>query len=60
MKARFVGKDLSTDVALLKVEASWRALKPLLFGNSETVQVGDQVAAIGDPLGYDEASAPAS
>ena len=53
MKARIVGKDLSTDVALLKVEASSRALQPLEFGNSETVQVGDQVAAIGNPLGYD-------
>jgi S1-C subfamily serine protease len=53
MKARVVGKDPSTDVALLKVEASSRALKPLELGDSETVQVGDQVAAIGNPLGYD-------
>ena len=53
MKARIVGTDPSTDVALLKVEASSRALKPLKFGDSETVQVGDQVAAIGNPLGYD-------
>jgi S1-C subfamily serine protease len=53
IKARVVGKDLSTDVALLKVEASSRALKPLELGNSETLQVGDQVAAIGNPLGYD-------
>jgi S1-C subfamily serine protease len=53
MKARIVGKDPSTDVALLKVEASSRALKPLELGDSETVQVGDQVAAIGNPLGYD-------
>src|SRR6187200_1730888 len=53
MKARIVGRDPSTDVALLKVEASSRALQPLELGNSETVQVGDQVAAIGNPLGYD-------
>jgi putative serine protease PepD len=53
MKARVVGKDPSTDVALLKVEASSRALKPLELGDSESVQVGDQVAAIGNPLGYD-------
>jgi S1-C subfamily serine protease len=53
MKARIVGKDPSTDIALLKVEASSRALQPLELGNSETVQVGDQVAAIGNPLGYD-------
>jgi S1-C subfamily serine protease len=53
MKARIIGTDPSTDVALLKVEASSRALKPLGLGNSDTVQVGDQVAAIGNPLGYD-------
>jgi len=53
MKAQVVGKDPSTDIALLKVEASSRALKPLELGNSDTVQVGDQVAAIGNPLGYD-------
>jgi S1-C subfamily serine protease len=53
MKAALVGTDPSTDVALLKIEASSRALKPLEFGNSEDVQVGDQVAAIGNPLGYE-------
>jgi S1-C subfamily serine protease len=53
MKAQIVGKDPSTDIALLKVEASSQALKPLDLGNSDTVQVGDQVAAIGNPFGYD-------
>jgi len=53
MKARIVGKDPYTDIALLKVEASSRALKPLDLGNSDAVRVGDQVAAIGNPFGYD-------
>jgi S1-C subfamily serine protease len=53
MKARIVGKDPYTDIALLKVSASSRALKPLDLGNSDAVQVGDQVAAIGNPFGYD-------
>jgi S1-C subfamily serine protease len=53
MKAQIVGKDPFTDTALLKVEASSRALKPLDLGNSDAVQVGDQVAAIGNPFGYD-------
>jgi S1-C subfamily serine protease len=53
IKAEIIGKDASTDVALLKVEASSRALKPLDLGNSDTVRVGDQVAAIGNPLGLD-------
>jgi S1-C subfamily serine protease len=53
MKAQIVGRDPSTDIALLKVEASSRALRPLELGDSDTVQVGDQVAAIGNPFGYD-------
>jgi S1-C subfamily serine protease len=53
MNAEIIGKDPATDVALLKVQASSRALKPLDLGNSDSVQVGDQVAAIGNPLGYD-------
>jgi S1-C subfamily serine protease len=53
MKAEVIGKDPATDVALLKVQASSRALKPLMFGNSDSVHVGDQVAAIGNPLGLD-------
>jgi putative serine protease PepD len=53
MKAEIIGKDPATDVALLKVQASSRALKPLMFGDSDSVHVGDQVAAIGNPLGLD-------
>ena len=53
MRAEVIGKDPATDVALLKVQASSRALKALDFGDSDTVEVGDQVAAIGNPLGYD-------
>jgi S1-C subfamily serine protease len=53
MKAEVIGKDPATDVALLKVEASSRALKPLPLGNSDGIHVGDQVAAIGNPLGLD-------
>ena len=53
MKAQVIGKDAATDVALLKVEASSRALKPLPLGDSDGIHVGDQVAAIGNPLGLD-------
>lgn len=53
MRAEIVGRDAATDVALLKVVASSRALKPLRLGDSDDVQVGDQVAAIGNPLGYE-------
>src|ERR671936_866532 len=53
MKARVVGKDPSTDIALLKVDARSRALTPLTLGNSDAVRVGDAVVAIGNPFGLD-------
>jgi S1-C subfamily serine protease len=53
MKARVIGKDPATDITVLKVAAPSRALKPLTLGDSSAVRVGDQVIAIGNPLGYD-------
>jgi S1-C subfamily serine protease len=53
MRAKVVGRDPSTDVAVLKVDAESRALTPLELGNSDDVQVGDEVVAIGNPLGYE-------
>ena len=53
MSARLVGKDPSTDVAVLKVDAVPRALRPLALGDSDGVRVGDEVVAIGNPLGYE-------
>jgi S1-C subfamily serine protease len=53
MKAKVVGRDPATDIAVLEVRAPSRALKPLTLGDSSTVRVGDQVIAIGNPLGYD-------
>jgi putative serine protease PepD len=47
--ARILGRDESYDLAVLKIEAS--GLKALQFGDSEKVQVGDSVIAIGSPLG---------
>jgi S1-C subfamily serine protease len=52
-KARLVGVDPSTDIAVLKVEVKSRALKALPLGNSDSVRVGDQVIAIGNPFGLD-------
>jgi S1-C subfamily serine protease len=53
IKARLVGKDTSTDIAVLKIDAHARALTPLSLGNSDAVQVGDAVVAIGNPFGFD-------
>ncbi len=53
LKATVVGSDPSTDIALLKVNASSRALTPLPLGNSDRAQVGDAVVAIGNPFGLE-------
>jgi S1-C subfamily serine protease len=53
IKARIVGEDAATDIAVLQVNAPARALKPLPLGDSDAVRVGDEVIAIGNPLGYD-------
>ena len=53
MKAAIVGTDPSSDLAVLKVDASSRALTPLPLGNSDAMQVGDPVVAIGNPFGLD-------
>jgi len=52
-KARLVGVDPSTDVAVLKVGVKSRALKALPLGDSDSVRVGDEVIAIGNPFGLD-------
>ena len=49
--ATVVGKDPSTDVAVLKIDAHARALTPLMLGDSDGVTVGDPVYAIGNPFG---------
>lgn len=47
--ARLVGSDSISDVALLKIEAE--NLPAVTIGDSDGLDVGDQVAAIGNPLG---------
>lgn len=48
-EATQVGGDETSDLAVLKIEAE--DLTPAEFGSSDTVEVGDSVVAIGDPLG---------
>jgi len=51
-KARLVGADAQVDLAVLKIDAP--NVKPLKFGDSDTVQAGDFVLAIGNPFGFEE------
>jgi putative serine protease PepD len=52
-KATLVGKDESTDLALLKIDPSGHTLKALPLADSSTVHVGDPTYAIGNPFGLD-------
>ena len=51
--AKPLGKDLDTDLALLRVDPDGLDLKPLELGDSATVQVGDPTVAIGNPFGLE-------
>ena len=48
-KAKVIGTDPDTDLAILKIDLD--KLPVIVLGNSETLQVGDQVLAIGNPFG---------
>ncbi len=53
-KAKVLGTDPSTDVAVIKVNAPASELHPIPFANSNHAQVGDPVVAIGSPFGLPE------
>ncbi len=50
-KAKIIGSDPRTDLALLKIKAT-NKLNYVNFGNSKNARVGDIVIAIGNPLGF--------
>ena len=49
--AELVGTDLDSDLAVIKVDVPSAELHPLPLGDSDDVQVGDLVVAIGNPFG---------
>jgi serine protease Do len=51
-KARLVGADDQVDLAVLKIDNP--GVKPLKLADSDAVQAGDFVLAIGNPYGFDE------
>ena len=51
LEARCVGSDMLSDLAVLRVSAT--GLIPAEFGDSDRLRVGDEVVAIGDPLGVE-------
>ncbi|WP_313954033.1 DegQ family serine endoprotease [Accumulibacter sp.] len=51
LKARVIGADKRTDVALIKIEAT--GLPTVRFGDPNVLKVGEWVVAIGSPFGFD-------
>ena len=48
--AEIVGQDIKTDLAVLKIKPE-KKLKPVVFGDSGKLRIGDWVMAIGNPFG---------
>jgi Do/DeqQ family serine protease len=51
LDAKVVGKDPKADVAVIQLQGKVPALKPITFGDSSTLRLGEIVLAIGDGLG---------
>jgi putative serine protease PepD len=59
--ARVVGTDVSSDLAVLRVDSSAAArLRPLTLADSDKVQVGDATLAVGYPLGLNRSASASS
>lgn len=50
--ATLIGSDPNTDLAVLMVSRVPKTAKPLRLGESDSLQVGQRVVAVGNPLGY--------
>ncbi|HMQ52325.1 MAG TPA: trypsin-like peptidase domain-containing protein [Anaerolineae bacterium] len=53
VKAELVGSDPDADVAVIKVDLPAAALKPLAIGDSDALEVGQLVIALGNPFGQE-------
>jgi serine protease Do len=50
--AKVIGRDSKTDLALIKIDGA-KDLSPVILGDSDKMEVGEWVIAIGDPFGLD-------
>ncbi|MGD0281551.1 MAG: DegQ family serine endoprotease [Dissulfurispiraceae bacterium] len=52
-KAKVIGRDKKTDLALIKISTFFREMPTLTLGDSENMRVGDWVLAVGNPFGLE-------
>ncbi len=53
-KAKVIGRDQKTDLALIKISSIFKDLPAISLGDSDKIRVGDWVLAIGNPFGLEE------
>ena len=53
VQAEIVGTDPDSDLAVLKVNTTPESLRPVKWGDSDTIKVGQRAIAIGNPFGLD-------
>jgi S1-C subfamily serine protease len=51
VEATFIGADTDSDIAVIKVDVRSESLRPVVWGDSDTVRVGQRAVAIGNPFG---------
>lgn len=52
-KAKVIGKDRKTDLALIKISSIFKELPTISLGDSDAIRVGDWVLAVGNPFGLE-------
>jgi len=52
-KAKVVGIDAADDLAIIKIDAPANVLHPIVIGESDYLEVGQKVLAIGNPFGFE-------
>ncbi|MEM9953710.1 MAG: trypsin-like peptidase domain-containing protein [Chloroflexota bacterium] len=52
-RAEIIGMDLDSDLAVIKVDVASETLRPIAFGDSDALRIGETVLAIGNPFSND-------